>query len=265
MGTQETEEWAARARSFGAAAREYDRARPSYPQDLIDDVVAELPGADVVEVGAGTGKATALFAVRPLRLTCVEPDPGMAAVLRENCRSMPNVDVVVSSFEDWEPAGPYHGLVAAQSWHWTRAEHRYDKAAGLLREGGIIALFWNRTHWRHPPVGEAIDAVYRRYGIEHDRVPRTVNAPDPWPRNDLEELATFGDVEVRTYPSSQTYSATQWCDYMASTSEHLILEPAKNRALLAEVRQVIEDQSGGSIEISSRCDLYLARRTAAPA
>src|SRR2546430_12182297 len=70
-----------RARSFGAVAADYDRYRPRYPDQLADDVVAALPGRRVLEVGAGTGIATAAFAARGMAMTCVEPDAEMAAVL----------------------------------------------------------------------------------------------------------------------------------------------------------------------------------------
>src|SRR6266567_4431300 len=33
-----------RARSFGAAGADYDKYRPRYPDQLVDDVVAVLPG-----------------------------------------------------------------------------------------------------------------------------------------------------------------------------------------------------------------------------
>jgi hypothetical protein len=41
---------------------DYDKYRPRYPDQPNDDVVALLPGRRVVEVGAGTGIATAAFA-----------------------------------------------------------------------------------------------------------------------------------------------------------------------------------------------------------
>src|SRR5664279_1465584 len=107
--------WATRARSFGAVARAYDRARPSYPEALVDDVVAAgalLPGTAVVEVGAGTGKATVLFAVRALQLVCVEPDAAMATVLRENARSLTNVDIVMTPFEDFHPDRTFDAVIA---------------------------------------------------------------------------------------------------------------------------------------------------------
>jgi hypothetical protein len=44
---------------FGEAAELYDQARPSYPEALIDEVIAFAPPSPrVLEVGAGTGKAT---------------------------------------------------------------------------------------------------------------------------------------------------------------------------------------------------------------
>ena len=44
-----------RAMSFGALSEEYDRVRPSYPSELIDDLVALRPHA-VLDVGAGTAR-----------------------------------------------------------------------------------------------------------------------------------------------------------------------------------------------------------------
>ena len=50
-----------RSRAFDQIARLYDVARPGYPRQLFADVVAlaDLAAtAQVLEVGAGTGKAT---------------------------------------------------------------------------------------------------------------------------------------------------------------------------------------------------------------
>lgn len=257
-------EWAARARSFGAVAREYDRVRPSYPEQLVDEVSAELPGTDVIEVGAGTGKATALFAARGLRITCVEPDDEMAAVLAENCAGWPDVEIVTASFEDWQPARRYDGLYAAQAWHWTTPEHRYRNAARALRERGVLALFWNGTDWDQTPLAEVIDNVYRRHGLLRDDRPKPSRDPNQWPLDELQALQTFSDVELRTYRSIARYTTDEWCDYAASTSEHLILDQGRNAALLADLRRSL-DREGGAVEIARHCDLFLARRTAHPA
>ena len=231
---------------------------------MVDDIVALLPGTVVVEVGAGTGKATAQFGVRALEIACIEPDPQMAAVLAENCRELPNVAVTVSAFEDFEAARLYDGLIAAQSWHWTDPTRRWAKAASLVRTGGVIALFWNRTQSHLTPLAPALTEVYVRHGIAASNALSPDKSPPAWPRDELELQPTFADVEVRTYSSVHNYSTQEWCDYMASTSNLLILEPAKRREVLAETARVIDDE-GGVLEEHRRCDLYLARRTDLPA
>jgi trans-aconitate methyltransferase len=262
-GTPSDDEFAIRARSFGAVAREYDRARPSYTAEMVDDIVAMLPGHDVVEVGAGTGKATVLFAVRGLAMTCVEPDPEMAAVLVENTRLLPNVSLTISTFEDFQPAELYDGLLAAQSWHWTSPEHRWVKAASMLREGGLIALFWNREQSHRSALLSAVADVYRRHGLSGSNTESPDLTPPAWPRDEMEQQPTLTDVDVRTYESTHSYSTAAWLAYAASTSNMLILEPAQREAIFADVAKVIDD-AGGVLEVHRRCDLYLARRTSVP-
>jgi ubiquinone/menaquinone biosynthesis C-methylase UbiE len=59
-------------KTFGSVAEQYDRARPEYPQEIYDDL-AELaalePGSRVLEIGPGSGKATAELARRGYSVT----------------------------------------------------------------------------------------------------------------------------------------------------------------------------------------------------
>jgi SAM-dependent methyltransferase len=163
-----------RGRSFGSVASEYDRLRPTYPPKLATDVVALLPGRRVVEVGAGTGKASTIFATHDIDLTCVEPDPEMAALLAGKMAGRDRVHIEVATFEAWSASRgaddpPYDGLISAQAWHWTAAETRWRDAAAALRPGGVVALFWNDFGHVDPALSSALNGVYDRHGIE-DRV-----------------------------------------------------------------------------------------------
>src|SRR5262245_47475331 len=93
------------ARVFGEVADVYDRVRPPYPDALFDDVLAYL-GADgrALEVGAGTGRATEVFARRGLPIVAIEPDDAMADVLAANVAGHPGVEIVRSTFEDYRLA-----------------------------------------------------------------------------------------------------------------------------------------------------------------
>jgi len=72
-------------RTFEGAAGSYQRARPEYPAELFDDLLAVTglpPGDRVLEVGCATGKATLPLARRGFRVTCVELGADLARAAR---------------------------------------------------------------------------------------------------------------------------------------------------------------------------------------
>jgi Methyltransferase domain len=74
------------AESFGSEAERYDRARPSYPSELVDRIVATSPGLDFLDVGIGTGIAARQFREAGCRVVGVEVDDRMAEALRPGGR-----------------------------------------------------------------------------------------------------------------------------------------------------------------------------------
>jgi len=145
-----------RAESFGSGADAYDRARPSYPRALIDDLLADGP-ATVLDVGCGTGKAARLIADRGVAVLGVEIDERMASVARRY-----GVDVEIGGFEQWDAAGrTFDLIVSGQAWHWIDPERGADKAVSLLRPGGLLAPFWNFSTV-DADLQRRLDAAYRR-------------------------------------------------------------------------------------------------------
>lgn len=121
----------------------YDRVRPSYLDELFEDLVAITGAGDrssVLEVGCGTGQATGSVAALGWSVTA----EGMAALARKALALYSNVNVETSTFEEWDDRGRRFDLiVAAASWHWLDPEVGWRRAHDLLRPGGWMALLGN--------------------------------------------------------------------------------------------------------------------------
>lgn len=135
----------AHAGSFGAVAAEYDKARPSYPPRLFEEIerLADRPlrGADVLDVGAGTGIATRLLAERGARVIAVEPSGGMAAQLHAVSPGIPVVKGVGDELPCHDASADL--ITYAQAFHWTDPDKSIPEAIRVLRPGGALVLFWN--------------------------------------------------------------------------------------------------------------------------
>src|SRR5437588_8084618 len=207
--------------AFGDVAELYDRARPSYPGALVEDVVT-FAGAGVgsraLEVGGGTGKATALFAERGLEIVALEPSAEMAAVCERNCQRYGNVEIKQVDFERWGLGEERFRLVlSAQAWHWVNPEIRYTHAREALEAGGALAVFWNRPDWEACPVREEVAEAYERVvpdlcagaavgpGTMH---PRARTRREWWADWDAELRAAtgFDSPEARSYRWQETYT-----------------------------------------------------------
>jgi trans-aconitate methyltransferase len=151
-----------RALSFGAVAEAYERFRPGYPAELLDLVMAYAGGPirTALEIGAGTGKATRLFAQGGIAVTATEPDAAMLAELRKHLPA--NVTTVQAAFEDLTPDSSYDLVYSAAALHWTNPEGRWARMAALVRPGGVFASFGVPIQLADPALIEATGRHVRR-------------------------------------------------------------------------------------------------------
>ena len=253
---------------FGEVAVQYDRARPDYPAELFADVL-EFAGFGahdrVLEVGAGTGKATVGFVGAGAEVVALEPSAEMADVARARFAGDDVADVVVleHSFEDWGlESGSFAVVAAAQSWHWVDPSTRLAKARAALRAGGAIALFWNQPRYPNVELRLAINAVYQEIAPNMDG-----RFASGGPRvSDGQELAIvelggsklFVDFEVREYHRNVSYDRAAYLDLLGTHSDHRLLDGASRDRLLERVGALID--AAGGIAVDYRTTLALARR-----
>ncbi len=253
--------------AFGRVAELYDRARPSYPLAAIDTLLdfGQLrPGAAVLEVGAGTGKATRLLAERGLSVTALEPDPAMAAVARRNCAGRANVQIEQIAFEDWRPVRRFQAVLCFQAWHWIDRSARYERAAQALEGAGSLVAVWTFPDWRSTSLRDALRGAYAQAAPRlapdfpmHPASHATRLAGD-W-LTEISACSRFTGAQVHEYPWSARYSPAQYRELLQTHQDHILLDPLEAARLLGAVSQAIELAGALRLELVTR--LCLARRT----
>ena len=239
------------AEGFGADASRYDRARPSYPADLVDRIVAASPGRDVLDVGCGTGISSRLFQAAGCTVLGIDPDPRMAELARRG-----GTAAEVAKFEDWDPAGRlFDAVIAAQAWHWVDPVAGAARAAAALRPGGRLAVFWNAFE-PPAPLREAFGEVYRRvlpdspFGAFWTRPALdTYRSGCERAADGMRQAGGFGDAEEWLSRWERPYTRDEWLDLVPTTGGFTRM-PDRVQAEILDGMGAAVDAAGGAFIMS---------------
>lgn len=249
-----------RALSFGVMAEAYERFRPGYPAELFDMVTAYAgrPVGTALEIGAGTGKATRLFAQGGVTVTATEPDAAMLTELRKHVPS--NVKAVQAAFEDLRPGKTYGLVYAAAALHWTNPEGRWERIAALLEPGGVFASFGGPARLADPAVEDAVRTARAPF-LESDEVPSPDGTPPghemQWPGTELRRSEWFADIRQFVIERRLTLSARDYTGHLSTISAYLELPASERDEAFSRIMRVLPE----TVEIAADITVHLARRT----
>lgn len=225
------------ARGFGDAARAYERARPTYPVDLLPWLAGALSisaTSRVCDLGAGTGKLTRALAGLSSRLVAVEPLAGMRAVLADE---VPGAMIVGATAEALALRdGSLDAVVVAQAFHWFDCAASLDEIARTLRPGGGVALVWNA--W--DDTVEWVERIHRVVaGAGSTPQWQRGHRSRAWAADALGTHPRFGAPARAALPHAQTLTLEGVVDRVATTSHIAAADPVRREAVLAEVRDIL--------------------------
>lgn len=253
-----------RGEVYGEVADGYDEVRPGYPDALAAAVLTyagALPGR-AVEVGAGTGKATELFARRGVPVHRLEPDRRMAGVLGERMVTYPGVVVEIRRFEDWRPPGGGVDLLySAQAWHWVDPESRWPRARAALAPGGVVAIFGHS----YDLVDPAIEAAVWELQAQLQTASSTMARPGPvdpescWFTVELAGSGLFTDLRTEVFHPIVAYPTAGYLALVRTFSAYRTLPPARRRQMDDALTRIV-DEHGGTVAIDLTTILALGRR-----
>jgi SAM-dependent methyltransferase len=250
------------AESFGADAERYDRARPRYPDALIERIVVAGSGRDVLDVGCGTGIGARQFRAAGCAVLGIDPDTRMAEFARRD-----GLDVEVATFEDWDDAGrTFDVLVAGQSWHWVDPVAGAAKAARVLRTNGVFAAFW---HVFQPPaeIAGAFATALATVMPDAPFNPRSARpAADAYQTmidtaaDGIRTTGAFNEPEQWRFDWQRDYTRDEWLDLLPTQGIITRLPADKLAAITQVVGSTIDALGGGFTMAYSTVAIAATRR-----
>lgn len=256
-----------RRNHFDEIAVLYDRIRPDYPHKLLADVLQYAgldAGASVLEIGAGTGKATSFFLNAGYCVAAVEPGVNMAEILRKRFCGNAGFSVINENFEDISiNNGSCNLIYAATAFHWVDANVGCPKAFQLLKQGGAFAVFrYNVAQKKGTGLHKDIQAVYENYFAKQEESEQNLwNSSETKKAFGFEGLQQYGfiDIAMKSYTSSQTFNSDEYVAMLRTFPDHESLPPADRVTFYKGIKEAIA-KHGGAIEVGYLFRLYMGRK-----
>ncbi|HEY4410299.1 MAG TPA: class I SAM-dependent methyltransferase [Acidimicrobiia bacterium] len=259
---------------FSSDAVAYDTGRPGYPEpvyELLQQVCGLGPGAEIVEVGPGTGQATGRLLDLGAAVTAVELSADFAALLEARFAGR-SLSVVVGPFEEVDLERASADLVAAAtSFHWVPTDAGLRRCADVLRPGGWLALWW--TYFGDPdrpdPFRDALIPVFEELapslvdvfpGAAFMAGGHPYVLDQPARVAEIDATGAFGPVRCETVAWSGRHTAAELRAMFASFSPCLALPGEQRGAALDALEALATERFGGVVDRPYLTIVYLAQR-----
>ncbi len=234
--------------AFGAGGAGYEQLRPGYPGAALDWLTDGIaPGAEVADLGAGTGKLSRSLLERGFRVTAVDPSADMLAQLSSS--GLPGLSCRIGT---GEATGLPRRSVAlatfAQSWHWVEPTAGFAELRRILRPGGRVGWVWNFVDVR-------VDWVRELSGIWHSLTAGEVTDPDsqaPVPGHG------FGPLEATVVEWTAPMTTADLASLVTTRSYYLSASESERQRVRAEVGSFLHREFGsvGRVSLPYRTSCY---------
>lgn len=256
-------DWKKESEMFNQAADYYDKYRPGYPKDIINSIIEETGmknGSRIIEIGAGSGKATELFAGRGFNILCIEPGEDLVKIGNDKFKN-DTISFKCSRFEQYDFADQdWDVVLAAQAFHWVPQPQGYEKCADVLKTGGHLAVFWNMYITYDNALDNELLALSNKYGgfadflSEKDCETRIHSIV-----SDIENSKLFSKPKVFRKLWKQDYTAEEYFGFVSTGNRFIQKSEDEKAAAFLDIVDLC-NKNNGIIERPYLCVLYLAEK-----
>ncbi len=251
-----------RALSFQKTAQLYDKVRPGYPDSWIADLqkITKIDSkTKILEVGSGTGIATADLINVTKYITCLDPGKDMLEIAKNK---FPDLAFIHSTFEEFKSDEPFDMIVSAMAWHWVDPKVGYQKAADLLTQSGFLTII-RYYHIDNDPESfhNCAQYIYEKYN--KDTTTKRNSEQLKRIKDDAKALNNqyFHLVKKIEYKWQQNYSIDEYLALRNTYSDHLAMKPELRQKMEQELREFAQKEFDGKLVKKYTTVLFIAQRT----
>lgn len=256
-------DWKKESEIFNQTANYYDKFRPSYPVEIIKILIQQsnlLSGSKLLEIGAGSGKATELFSNNGFEMLCIEPGNDLVAIGNSRFENE-NFKFVKGRFEEYSiPINYFDVVFSAQAFHWIPQPSGYIKCAEALKENGYLALFWNMYITYDNDLDDELVAISDKYGgladfKSNDDCEKRIKSIS----KEIEESGYFDKPKIFRSLWNQKYTADSFFGFALTGNSFVQKSDNEKQNAYKELIQ-LADKHNGIIERPYLCVLYLSQK-----
>lgn len=249
---------------FDKAADYYDMYRPSYPKQVIQLLVERTHlhrQSKVLELGAGSGKATELLKNYGFSIKCVEMGENLVRQGQKKFCKDKNITFECIRFEEMKDTGErYDAIVAAQSFHWIPQPIGYEKCSEFLKTGGYLAPFWNMYLYDEREEHKKLIHISNKYGGFADFI--TMDEAKDRIRTivrNIEDSGLYCTPMVYQQVWEIDYTADQYYGFVQTGNHFIQLDEEEKKRAYKDIVE-LANQFGGKIRRPYMTVLYTAQK-----
>lgn len=195
-------------------------------------------------------------------MVCLEPSPEACQFAQQNCTQYPTVEILNTTFEEWElEPERFNAVLAATSFHWIPSEVRYPKAAAALQNNGALILLWNTGVLPQDQVSQVLNEVYKIHAPSLARFESRGTQEQSLKSfgQSVIDSDQFKDLVFEQVVCEVTYSINDYLALLITYSPYLEVDSHNRDALFESLREKIQN-FGGSIQLSYLRAFHIVRK-----
>ena len=243
---------------FSDRVDRYIKYRPGYPDEIYAYLQTEAglkPGAEIADLGSGTGLLSKLFLANRHTVYGIEPNADMRAAGEKFLKGEEKF-ISLNGQAEKIPLSKQSVdfVIAGQAFHWFDPHKSKIEVKRILRPGGQVALIWNSWEGKLSPFLEGYEELLINFGTDYNKVNRNTNS-----ENSI--LDFFGSSQTRyaEFSNVQHFDFDGLQGRLLSSSYAPLEDHPNYRAMIDKLLSLYEHHvQDGKVRFDYRTTVYHA-------